>query len=131
MHTLHTRAGQIHKAWAEEGTAPQQPSASSDEPVFDPAGLWAVAWCPLLQGMSRLCCDKRSHIRTTALTTLQRALLFHDLQSLASNEWESAFTEVLFPLLSQLLIKSNPGEKTAMEETRTRAATLLGEFRAH
>jgi brefeldin A-resistance guanine nucleotide exchange factor 1 len=29
-------------------------------------------------------------------------------------------------MLTQLLIKSNPGEKTAMEETRTRAATLLG-----
>ena len=29
-------------------------------------------------------------------------------------------------MLSQLLIKSKPGERTAMEETRTRAATLLG-----
>ena len=41
-------------------------------------------------------------------------------------EWEAAFTSVLFPMLSQLLIKSKPGERTAMEETRTRAATLLG-----
>ena len=88
--------------------------------------LWSDAWCPLLQGMARLCCDRRSHIRTSALTSLQRALLFHDLQTLSSSEWEAAFTHVLFPMLDQLLIPSQPGERTAMEETRTRAATLLG-----
>ena len=76
--------------------------------------------------MARLCCDRRSHIRTRALTNLQRALLFHDLQTLSSAEWEAAFTQVLFPMLSQLLTPSQPGERTAMEEIRTRAATLLG-----
>ena len=76
--------------------------------------------------MARLCCDRRSHIRTSALTNLQRALLFHDLQTLSSAEWEAAFTQVLFPMLSQLLTPSQPGERTAMEEIRTRAATLLG-----
>ena len=60
------------------------------------------------------------------MTTLQRSLLFHDLQTLSSSEWEAAFTSVLFPMLSHLLVKSKPGERTAMEETRTRAATLLG-----
>ena len=74
--------------------------------------LWSVAWCPLLQGTSRLCCDRRSHIRTSALTTLQRALLFHDLQSmLTAREWEASFTRVLFPMLSHLLIPSQPGER--------------------
>lgn len=76
--------------------------------------------------MARLCCDRRSHIRTSALTNLQRALLFHDLQTLSSAEWEAAFTQVLFPMLSQLLTPSQPGERNAMEEIRTRAATLLG-----
>ena len=108
MHTLHTRAAQIYDSW------PSVPN------------LWMSAWCPLLQGMARLCCDKRSHIRTSALTTLQRALLFHDLQTLSSTEWEGAFTSVLFPMLSHLLVRSKPGERSAMEETRTRAATLLG-----
>ena len=70
--------------------------------------------------MARLCCDRRSHIRTSALTSLQRALLFHDLQTLSPLEWEAAFTHVLFPMLDQLLIPSQPGERTAMEETRTR-----------
>ena len=94
--------------------------------IFISFRLWSDAWCPLLQGMARLCCDRRSHIRTSALTSLQRALLFHDLQTLSSLEWEAAFTHVLFPMLDQLLIPSQPGERTAMEETRTRAATLLG-----
>ena len=94
--------------------------------IFISFRLWSDAWCPLLQGMARLCCDRRSHIRTSALTSLQRALLFHDLQTLSSSEWEAAFTHVLFPMLDQLLIPSQPGERTAMEETRTRAATLLG-----
>ena len=53
--------------------------------------------------------------------------MFHDLQTLSPAEWESAFTCVLFPMLSNLLsVKARPGERNAMEETRTRAATLLG-----
>ena len=118
LHTLHTRAAQIHLSWAEEDSGEVDPESSTK--------LWSLAWCPILQSMAILCCDRRSHIRTSALTTLQRSLLFHDLQTLSSNEWESAFTHVLFPMMNQLLIPSQPGERTAMEEVRTRAATLLG-----
>ncbi len=122
MHTLHTRAGQIHRSWAEEEEGEETSAQTATT-----TNLWETAWCPLLQGIARFCCDKRSHIRTSALTTLQRALLFQDLQqALSPTEWEGAFTQVLFPMLSHLLVKSSPGEKTAMEETRTRAATLLG-----
>ncbi|TRY67573.1 hypothetical protein TCAL_07827 [Tigriopus californicus] len=117
MYTLHTRAGAIYKSWAEEG---------GNEALADETSLWGIAWCPLLQGMARFCTDRRSLIRTTSLTTLQRALLFPELQNLSPAEWEGAFNQVLFPMLNQLLTKSTPGEKTAMEETRTRAAALLG-----
>lgn len=117
MYTLHTRAGAIYKSWAEEG---------GNEALAEETSLWGIAWCPLLQGMARFCTDRRSLIRTTSLTTLQRALLFPELQTLSPAEWEGAFNQVLFPMLNQLLTKSNPGEKTAMEETRTRAAALLG-----
>merc|ERR1719189_1422325 len=131
MHTLHTRAAQIHFSWAEEaeqsaGNNGTSWGANPNNNFVNTSRLWSDAWCPLLQGMARLCCDRRSHIRTSALTSLQRALLFHDLQTLSSSEWEAAFTHVLFPMLDQLLIPSQPGERTAMEETRTRAATLLG-----
>ncbi|XP_040581498.1 Golgi-specific brefeldin A-resistance guanine nucleotide exchange factor 1 [Lepeophtheirus salmonis] len=111
MHTLHTRAGSVYEAW---GTT---------------VDLWGVVWCPLLQGMSRLCCDHRPQIRTSALTALQRSLLHTDLRKgMSSKEWESGFTSVLFPMLSRLLkIDSvNFNDRNALEETRTRAATLLG-----
>ena len=90
MHTLHTRAAQIHYSWAEEiqsvsDTAgepkeigdPELPGEKSRDEVPSSvpshhsstisvnttSRLWVSAWCPLLQAMARLCCDRRSHIR--------------------------------------------------------------------
>jgi brefeldin A-resistance guanine nucleotide exchange factor 1 len=93
MHTLHTRAAQIHYSWAEEtqsstenaGEVKEKPSKDlvnesqrvSDEvsglirssqhsstiSINTTSRLWITAWCPLLQGMARFCCDRRSHIR--------------------------------------------------------------------
>ena len=89
MHTLHTRAAQIHYSWAEESQTAVQISQKSDETcpqenakmhddgtnlvtssqhsstisINTTSRLWITAWCPLLQGMARLCCDRRSHIR--------------------------------------------------------------------
>lgn len=85
MHTLHTRTAQIFRWWAEEGGAVPQCSA-----------LWALGWCPLLQGMARLATDRRRQVRTSAVTCLQRALLVHDLQTLSGPEWESCFKQVNF-----------------------------------
>ena len=45
-------------------------------------------------GIARLCCDTRRHVRSQALTYLQRALLVHDLQTLSAVEWESCFNKV-------------------------------------
>ena len=104
MHTLHTRAATIFSAWAQE----QQKEKSEDEvPVpkepymvgFESAetatgALWAKCWCPLLQGIARLCCDSRRQVRSSALTYLQRALLVHDLQTLSAVEWEDCFNKV-------------------------------------
>lgn len=108
MHTLHTRASSIY-------------SPSEQENV----NLWSSCWCPLLQGIARLCCDSRRVIRTAALTLLPRALLVHDLQTLTATEWESCFNKVLFPLLAKLLENVSPGDPLGMEETRMRGATLL------
>ena len=89
MHTLHTRAAQIHYSWAEESKSTGEniklnnevPSKeviktlddannliasskhSSTISINTTSRLWITAWCPLLQGMARLCCDRRSHIR--------------------------------------------------------------------
>lgn len=113
MHTLHTRTAQIFRWWAEE----------SGDPDF--TSLWARGWCPLLQGIARLCCDSRKQVRTSAVTYLQRALLVHDLQTLSAHEWEGCFNKVLFPLLSKLLEPLSPSDPLGLEETRMRAATVL------
>lgn len=89
MHTLHTRAAQIHYSWAEESKSTgeniklnNEVSSKEVTKTLDDANnliasskhsstisinttsrLWITAWCPLLQGMARLCCDRRSHIR--------------------------------------------------------------------
>lgn len=51
MHTLHTRTAQIFKWWAEEGGE-----------IAQETSLWTQGWCPLLQGIARLCCDNRRHV---------------------------------------------------------------------
>ncbi|XP_064640698.1 Golgi-specific brefeldin A-resistance guanine nucleotide exchange factor 1-like [Lineus longissimus] len=120
MHTLHTRTASIFSSWAEEE------KAANGENIDAGAGtLWVQCWCPLLQGIARLCCDTRRQVRSQALTYLQRALLVHDLQTLSAMEWESCFNKVLFPLLSKLLDNINPQDQSGLEETRMRAATLL------
>ncbi|XP_066992463.2 Golgi-specific brefeldin A-resistance guanine nucleotide exchange factor 1 [Anabrus simplex] len=119
MHTLHTRTAQIFRWWAEE---------NGDT---DFTSLWAQGWCPLLQGIARLCCDSRKQVRMSAITYLQRALLVHDLQTLTAPEWESCFNKVLFPLLAKLLEPINPQDIMGLEETRMRAATVLSKVFLH
>lgn len=132
MHTLHTRAASILQP---EDLFPELVLSSTGLPVSGDLSrlargsqqptLWSLCWCPLLQGIARLCCDTRRNIRTSALTYLQRALLVHDLQALSATEWEACFNKVLFPLLSKLMENVSPNDPVGMEETRMRGATLL------
>ncbi|KAI5753663.1 hypothetical protein M8J77_002244 [Diaphorina citri] len=119
MHTLHIRTAQIYRWWADEN------------PETEMSSLWSQGWCPLLQGIARLCCDTRKEVRMSAITYLQRALLVHDLQTLTGDEWESCFRSVLFPLLAKLLEDINEEDVVGMEETRMRAATLLSKVFLH
>jgi len=139
MHTLHTRAASIFSSWAKEEEESDVSNKdthvnNTNMPVeikipkkLDAAAttLWGKCWCPLLQGIARLCCDSRRQVRSQALTYLQRALLVHDLQTLSAVEWESCFNKVLFPLLTKLLENINTSDPVGMEETRMRASTLL------
>ncbi|XP_037525238.1 Golgi-specific brefeldin A-resistance guanine nucleotide exchange factor 1 isoform X1 [Rhipicephalus sanguineus] len=132
MHTLHTRAASILQPG---DLVPELVLSSTGLPVSGDLSrlargsqqptLWNLCWCPLLQGIARLCCDTRRQIRTSALTYLQRALLVHDLQALSATEWEACFNKVLFPLLSKLMENVSPDDPVGMEETRMRGATLL------
>jgi brefeldin A-resistance guanine nucleotide exchange factor 1 len=138
MHTLHTRAAQIYQWWASESGEADVASADEEKNATTSfqlgPSLWCRGWCPLLQGIARLCCDARKQVRTTAITYLQRSRLVHDLQSLSASEWESCFNTVLFPLLAKLLEPQRSSATTraqmqadhsSWEETRIRAATLL------
>lgn len=125
MHTLHTRANSIYTSWAEEGYSTGTRDTESEGIDADSESLWIKCWCPLLQGIARLCCDARRQVRGQALTYLQRALLVHDLQTLSAVEWEACFNKILFPLLTKLLENIIQSDPSGMEETRMRASTLL------
>lgn len=70
MQMLHTRAGRIFRSWGEE----------HPEESIDISALWDAGWCPLLQGIARLCCDVRRSVRTHAFNCLSSSLLVQDLQ---------------------------------------------------
>ncbi|KAG8226683.1 hypothetical protein J437_LFUL005497, partial [Ladona fulva] len=125
MHTLHTRTAQIFHWWSGE-----QEANSEEGRPFMPS-LWSTAWCPLLQGIARLCCDYRRQVRMCAITYLQRGLLFHDLQTLTAQEWESCFNQVLFPLLTKLLEPVPHQIPGGLEEIQMRAATVLSKVFLH
>ncbi|XP_063685753.1 Golgi-specific brefeldin A-resistance guanine nucleotide exchange factor 1-like [Bolinopsis microptera] len=121
MHTLHTRALSIFKPPNVEGQRVPL-NDSSMQPIV--GEVWVRCWCPLLQGIARVCCDPRKDVRQAGLTYLQRALLAHDLRALAAVEWEACFRQVIFPLLARLL-EPVTADVSSLEETRMRAATLL------
>ena len=120
LDTLHNKAASIFTCWAEEQR--QQNSLIECSVV---SNLWSNCWCPILQGIARLSCDKNGEVRMHALQYLQRALLVHELQKLSAMEWEACFNKVLFPLLAKLLENIDPRNAIRMEETRMRASTLL------
>ncbi|CAG5085057.1 Oidioi.mRNA.OKI2018_I69.PAR.g10801.t2.cds [Oikopleura dioica] len=111
LQTLHTRAGRIFRSWNEDS--------------IDINNLWEAGWCPLLEGIARMCCDIRRGIRTHAFNCLSSALLVQDLQVLDGTQWEACFHKVLFPLLTRLLENISPHDPNSMDETRMRAASLL------
>jgi hypothetical protein len=122
LDTLHIKAASVFTSWAEEQRRISQQTDIIDSVV---SNLWAKCWCPILQGIARLCCDSNGEVRMHALQYLQRALLVHELQTLSAMEWEACFNKVLFPLLAKLLENIDPRNSIRMEETRMRASTLL------
>ncbi|CAF1390661.1 unnamed protein product [Adineta ricciae] len=115
MHTLHTRASQIYK----HTTTGQTDQITSSI-------LWYKCWCPILQGIARLCCDPRRPVRSSALGYLQRSVLLPELHILSPTEWESVFNKVLFPLLLKLLETTSITDQIhGIEETRVRVSQLL------
>ncbi|KAF1919808.1 hypothetical protein BDU57DRAFT_513096 [Ampelomyces quisqualis] len=93
---------------------------------------WTAYWSPILKTLAHQCLNPCREIRQQAFSSLQRTLLSDNLASPAHKEWIAVFTEVLFPLITQLLkpevYQSDP---LGMSETRVRAATLLSKVFLH
>lgn len=120
MHTLYSRIAQIFRWWAEESGSMPQCTA-----------LWSQGWCPLLQGIARICTDHRYEVRKFAISYLQRSLLSHDLQPLSGPEWVGCFRQVLFPLMNFLLNETPENNGTApavIEESRIEIAKTMSKF---
>lgn len=79
--------------------------------------------------------DHREGVRYYAISTLQqKALLFHDIQTLSGNEWEDCFRQVLFPLLNEHLSDSTSIKNLnpkLLEDSRSRVATIMSKTFLH
>jgi golgi-specific brefeldin A-resistance guanine nucleotide exchange factor 1 len=120
MHTLYSRIAQIFRWWAEESGSTPQCTA-----------LWSQGWCPLLQGIARICTDHRYEVRKFAISYLQRSLLSHDLQPLTGPEWVGCFRQVLFPLMNFLLTETyenNGTDPRVIEESRIEISKTMSKF---
>lgn len=85
-----------------------------------------------MKTLTHQCLNPCREIRQQAFGALQRTLLSNELASPDHKEWTAIFSEVLFPLITQLLkpevYQSDP---LGMSETRVRAATLLSKVFLH
>lgn len=101
---------------------------------FDAHNLaaWTAYWSPILKTLAHQCLNPCRSLRQQAFVSLQRTLLSADLASPDHKEWTAIFSEVLIPLITQLLkpevYQSDP---LGMSETRVRAATLLSKVFLH
>jgi golgi-specific brefeldin A-resistance guanine nucleotide exchange factor 1 len=87
---------------------------------------WNTYWTPLFRTLARQCLNPCRELRHAALAHLLRALLSKDLASEEHKEWTAIFSEVLFPLLGQLLKPEvYASDPVGMGETRVQAATGL------
>lgn len=93
---------------------------------------WTAYWSPILKTLAHQCLNPCRTLRQQAFASLQRTLLSADLASPDHKEWTAIFSEVLIPLITQLLkpevYQSDP---LGMSETRVRAATLLSKVFLH
>ncbi|KAF1846747.1 Sec7-domain-containing protein [Cucurbitaria berberidis CBS 394.84] len=93
---------------------------------------WTAYWSPILKTLAHQCLNPCREIRQQAFSSLQRTLLSNHLASPDHKEWIAIFSEVLVPLITQLLkpevYQSDP---LGMSETRVRAATLLSKVFLH
>lgn len=93
---------------------------------------WQAYWLPIFRCFIMQCVSPSREIRQQAFSSLQRCLLSNDLASQEHKEWTNIFSQVLFPLLQQLLkpevFQTDPA---GMGEMRVQTAQLLCKIFLH
>lgn len=87
---------------------------------------WKTYWSPIFRCLATQCVNPCREVRYHAFIALQRCLQAPDLASPSHNEWTKIFSEVLFPLINQLLKPEvHQTDPQGMTETRLQATQLL------
>ena len=87
---------------------------------------WKAYWSPIFRCLATQCVNPCREVRYHAFTALQRCLQAPDLASSDHTEWTKIFSEVLFPLINQLLKPEvHQTDPHGMTETRLQATQLL------
>lgn len=87
---------------------------------------WKAYWSPIFRCLATQCVNPCREVRYHAFTALQRCLQAPDLASPDHTEWTKIFSEVLFPLINQLLKPEvHQTDPNGMTETRLQATQLL------
>ena len=90
------------------------------------SSAWAAYWLPIFKALIIQCTNPCREVRNAALNSLQRTLLSPDLICSDHKEWTAIFTDVLFPLIFDLLKPEVfQSDRDGMSETRVQVASLL------
>lgn len=99
---------------------------------LEPNEAWQAYWLPIFRCFITQCVSSSREIRQQAFASLQRCLLSNDLASPDHKEWTNIFSQVLFPLVQQLLkpevYQTDPA---GMGEMRVQTAQLLCKIFLH
>ncbi|KAI5201572.1 Sec7-domain-containing protein [Aureobasidium subglaciale] len=93
---------------------------------------WQAYWLPIFRCFIMHCVSLSREIRQQSFSSLQRCLLSNDLASPEHKEWTNIFSQVLFPLVQQLLKPEvYQMDPAGMGEMRVQTAQLLCKIFLH
>ncbi|KER00235.1 hypothetical protein AUEXF2481DRAFT_45433 [Aureobasidium subglaciale EXF-2481] len=93
---------------------------------------WQAYWLPIFRCFIMQCVSPSREIRQQSFSSLQRCLLSNDLASPEHKEWTNIFSQVLFPLVQQLLKPEvYQMDPAGMGEMRVQTAQLLCKIFLH
>ncbi|RKP05339.1 hypothetical protein THASP1DRAFT_32817 [Thamnocephalis sphaerospora] len=110
-----------------------------------PREAWLSLWCPVLNGLARLCVHPTRDVRYSAFGILQRLLFSPNLTTSDGDEYLLCMDRVLLPMHARLSVRAVadasgtvdqqsqtlPLSDVDASEVRTRAFTILGSFFLH